>query len=658
MQGTYITKISKVFNKLLSILLSIIFILNIIITSAIIINLNSNKLKNSADEYTSQVDSYLLQLKTKLNNIASTFSSNTISNYDNQVKFLASIADDDSLISATYLVTADDKKVMMNNGWTPPADFNVTERDWYKNVISTDNIYVSDPYIDEQSNNLCITISRRVMADGKLFGVVGIDMYLDNVVDIISKSYVGDNYSFLTTSDGVILVHPNNNLMLSSNNNETLSTALNGKYKSLEGTNMKSKIILDYKGGFKSMILSPSKESTWQIISVQSILSIFISVILIIIVNVILYILSIYISKKYINKQMKKWFSPINSISNKVTKIAEGNLDVVFDEEQVTEEIELLTNSLNKTIKRLKYYISDINSVIESISNNDISISIDSEYHGEFIKIKDSLEKILDKLNISFNNIGKHSLEVSNCSDDVKESTIKASENAENESKAIKAVAYNVSILAEKLETINKNAQNASEMSQLTNEKLQIQNDEMKNLLTAMDTINENSNKINEIVTTINDLADQTNLLSLNASIEAARAGESGKGFSVVADEISKLAYESSSASQNISKLIENSNIAAQKGRELTITTAESLKEGITNSLKSKDGLLEITQLVYEQNKSINQIKEEIDNISNISYGNATYTKNNIKISNELINKSNELHKTIKEFKLKNVTHD
>lgn len=658
MQGTYITKISKVFNKLLSILLSIIFILNIIITSAIIINLNSNKLKNSADEYTSQVDSYLLQLKTKLNNIASTFSSNTISNYDNQVKFLASIADDDSLISATYLVTADDKKVMMNNGWTPPADFNVTERDWYKNVISTDNIYVSDPYIDEQSNNLCITISRRVMADGKLFGVVGIDMYLDNVVDIISKSYVGDNYSFLTTSDGVILVHPNNNLMLSSNNNETLSTALNGKYKSLEGTNMKSKIILDYKGGFKSMILSPSKESTWQIISVQSILSIFISVILIIIVNVILYILSIYISKKYINKQMKKWFSPINSISNKVTKIAEGNLDVVFDEEQVTEEIELLTNSLNKTIKRLKYYISDINSVIESISNNDISISIDSEYHGEFIKIKDSLEKILDKLNISFNNIGKHSLEVSNCSDDVKESTIKASENAENESKAIKAVAYNVSILAEKLETINKNAQNASEMSQLTNEKLQIQNDEMKNLLTAMDTINENSNKINEIVTTINDLADQTNLLALNASIEAARAGESGKGFSVVADEISKLAYESSSASQNISKLIENSNIAAQKGRELTITTAESLKEGITNSLKSKDGLLEITQLVYEQNKSINQIKEEIDNISNISYGNATYTKNNIKISNELINKSNELHKTIKEFKLKNVTHD
>lgn len=88
------------------------------------------------------------------------------------------------------------------------------------------------------------------------------------------------------------------------------------------------------------MILSQSKESTWQIISVHSIFSATITIILITISNILLYVVSLYISKKYINKQMLKWFSPINSISNKVTKIADGNLDVIFDEDQITEEIE------------------------------------------------------------------------------------------------------------------------------------------------------------------------------------------------------------------------------------------------------------------------------------------------------------------------------
>ncbi|NLK95193.1 MAG: methyl-accepting chemotaxis protein [Clostridiales bacterium] len=653
MKGTYITRISKVFNKLLLILLSIIFTLNIIITSSIIISDSRMKLKNTASEYTSQVDSYLLELKTRLNSVVAAFQSNTITEYNNRVTFLDSIAKENSFISATYLVTSKDKKVIMNNGWTPPDDFDVTTREWYNNAISSDDIYVSDPYVDEQTENLCVTISKRVMLDGELLGVVGIDMYLDKIVQIISESYNGNNYSFLTTASGTILVHPKEDLMLSADNTQTLESALNGKYQSLIGTNMTPKIILDYKGGFKSIILSPSKESSWQIVSVQSISSICISIIFIILINIFLYILSLFISKKYINKEMLKWFAPINSISNKVNRIADGDLTVTFDEEQITDEIELLTTSLNTTVKRLKYYIDDINSVIESISNNDISISINSEYHGEFVKIKESLEKILNELNSSFKIIKQHSKDVSNCSFTVKSSTEKASENADNESDAINSVANNVSILADKLKIINDTAENASEISKITNEKLQVQNDEMKNLLNAMDTINENSDKINEIVTTINDLAEQTNLLSLNASIEAARAGEAGKGFSIVAEEISKLADESSNASKKIANLILNSNIAVEKGRELTITTAESLKEGINNSLKSQNGLLEITELVKEENKFIMEIKAEIDNISKISLDNANYSKNNIAISNALINKSNDLNKTINEFKLK-----
>ena len=175
----------------------------------------------------------------------------------------------------------------------------------------------------------------------------------------------------------------------------------------------------------------------------------------------------------------------------------------------------------------------------------------------------------------------------------------------------------------------------------------------MEALVRAMNTITDASKQIGVIVTTINDLAEQTNLLSLNASIEAARAGEAGRGFAVVAGEISKLAEASSQSSLTITKLIDNSNRAVEEGKTLVDLTAETLEAGIQDSLQSRDKILEITEFVRSQNEAVKKIEMGIQEIAQVIETNAAASQENTAISDELITCANTLLETVESYKLR-----
>ncbi|MCI4663710.1 MAG: PAS domain S-box protein [Neomegalonema sp.] len=159
------------------------------------------------------------------------------------------------------------------------------------------------------------------------------------------------------------------------------------------------------------------------------------------------------------------------------------------------------------------------------------------------------------------------------------------------------AVEINSSIgsLTSSVQDVAQNTEETDALARQTEQEAVAGSTAVKQSLEAMREIQSSAVKINEIVETIGEIANQTNMLAFNAAIEAARAGEHGFGFSVVADEVRKLAEKSSSATKDITRLIN--------------VTVEQIREGSDVSEKANDAFERIARGVEETTASISNIK-------------------------------------------------
>ena len=417
------------------------------------------------------------------------------------------------------------------------------------------------------------------------------------MVSLISGQFNGSSYAFLVTGKDVILAHPNDAYRITADKSVTLKDA---GYQKLSGTSGKRKIIWDYSGGLKVMMLETT-DCGWQVVVVRPLLAALSLAFIVLLLNILIFVLSVFLSNRFCKNAVSKWFTPIYSISKKVAEMAEGDLSLTFDEEPITDEIATLTEALNSTITELHAYIDDIRHVVSNVADGNLTVHQHVTYRGDFTAIKEALDLTLENLNNTLSEVKENSSTVADYAEQVQLSTEQVAEGATSQSLSIAGLRDNIQVLSEKLGIVQKNAELAAEISSTTNEQLVNGEEKMQQLMEAMERINETSDEIGSIVGTINELANQTNLLSLNASIEAARAGEAGRGFAVVAEEIGKLAGASAEASNTIAGLIANSKEAVGRGREVAGRTAEVIKSGVDNFKVSKDKLLEITESVEER---------------------------------------------------------
>lgn len=611
---------------------------------AIMYTLKDNR--SSATEYTEEIDRAMQSKVSMLEAIASGISSGTLNTREDIQNYVDSMVEMDNQVSAVYSCY-DENVTVMSGGWQPPADFIVTEREWYKGAqANSGTVYISSPYVDEQSGGICITLAKATYRDGKVAGVVGMDMYMDNLVSLIEKSYTRSSYVFLTTADGTVLVHPNAEYSMNVDSSLSVQDINSGRYSSFVKQDMVTKLFLDYKGGFKFGIGSTSTVTGWKLISVKPLNSIILSFALIIGVNIIVYFVTTAITRKAVNGKISVLFRPLESISGKMTQVAQGDLSVVFDEEKNSLEIERLTDSINETIESLKFYIDSISNTVTAISDKNLTVTIDGDFKGSYVQIKEALQSIILNLNDFFNQIRNEAESVLKYSNDLEKTTESVAHSAAEQNVAVANVSKDMAQLTEQTKQITERAVFVRDNSETTRKHLETGNTEMTELVRAMESIEQCYADIAGFVETIKDIAAQTNLLSLNASIEAARAGEAGRGFAVVAGEISTLAASSEQASENINKLIAESQSAVLEGKKLVTVTSATIQQGVDDSVLSKQHIDEIVDFVRSQQKAIENVNEELKEVAEIVENNAASAQENNAISQQL----NECAQSLKQM--------
>lgn len=595
------SKIGHMFLKVLRHALIIVCLESILVGGCFAVMYTLNDNRSSAMEYTEEIDRAMYSKVIMLEAIASGISSGTLNNRDDIQNYVDSMSAMDDQISAVYSCY-DENVTIMSGGWQPPEDFIVMERDWYKGAqANPEKVFISDPYVDLQTGGICITLSTATYRDGEVAGVVGIDMYMDNLVSLIEESYTASSYVFLTTADGTILVHPEDKYSMNVDSTSTVQEVNSGRYQTFIEGNMATKLFFDYKGGLKFGIGDTSKVTGWKVISVKPLYSILLFFVLIISLNLAIYFVTTVVTRKVIHGKISILFQPLESISGKMTRVAQGDLSVIFDEEKNSTEIEKLTDSINETITSLKFYIDSISSTVTAISDKNLTVTIDGDFKGSYVQIKNSLEDIVSNLNESFRQISREAEKVLEFANKLEKTTKNVAQSASIQNESVTNVSEDMVRLTEETRQITERAIVVRDTAETTKEHLEIGNHEMDKLVRAMDSIDQCYAEIAGFVGTIKDIATQTNLLSLNASIEAARAGEAGKGFAVVASEISSLAASSTQASGNIDQLIIESKAAVTAGKELVTATSTTIQQGMNDSVQSKQHIDEIVKFVERQ---------------------------------------------------------
>ena len=509
------------------------------------------------------------------------------------------------------------------------------------------------------TGSMILSMYYPIFENGTCIGYVGAGVFasrlMDALLDLDIKGLPNSEYVFLNAQTGVYLYHEDAALLNTKTKDAGYLEIIRGM-QSNDSTEAGTYSYVDENGVEQLVVYKYLKDRDWvfmvrdnasEVYSAVGTVRFIVGAVCAAVAAVIILVTLLILHRE--SRELMVVESAIRNL---------GNMDLHADRELESfygrkDEIGLISQTVHHVCGCLWKTIDDIGRILGEMAGGNISVDVaknEDYYIGDFKVLAESLKTIRMNLTGVMRDISYIANQVDEEADQVSTRVQTLSEGTVEQSRSVDGLVSNVTEITSQIQKSAVRCADASELVDKANGYAIETDEKMTELKEATRNIDESSTKIGSIIKTIDEIAFQTNILALNAAVEAERAGSAGKGFSVVAVEVSSLACKSADAAQNTVELIGSSMEASKSGTASTNHAVSSMQV-INECIQSIKVLMdEIVSASVQQSEMIASVETGIREISQVIQTNSEAAEESALVSKELSDQARTLNHLIGQF--------